>query len=518
MLLVSLAYAYPVAPVHAQSQVSPLYSLQVGAWGDTASVGNVGVRVQIQTSSYNVRTGDSDAFWLGDQLGSGASVRFGYIIHPAHVCLQGTIQGGPADGWLYHVGTVGLDGLLAHCAGSTDNIGPHDARWFWEYFPPGEYFSPKFYYEFGPANSAGMNGTWHDYRIEPNSTNYWSFMFDGHQVAMLPFPVNSSVSPTYVVAEKVAESLPSGRLGPTEFRNLQYLKDRSWRPVSYLIAVIEQSPYGVAVEGANFLIAGSGIPQPPDYAVLWAEGPVVTVLCSSGHTRWWHVHDYYYPYVCKSYTLYSSTGGPFLLELPKKSSWGEAFQSGEGIQFILQKGSTIALPQTIPVMPGEVRIQFEGWSDGYLSPNRTFSSNSNVRLNATYVLQYRLDIFSPGLNWTAVNTGIKPPTAPREFEMAGGWYNAGSTAVFSVPSTIPVQGLWGILGAVYHFQGLYRDPFYNALLTSSNGTIVMSRPYALYVKWSGPDYRVPVVVATALVAIISSASYFRRRHENKSKR
>ena len=86
-----------------------------------------------------------------------------------------------------------------------------------------------------------------------------------------------------------------------------------------------------------------------------------------------------------------------------------------------------------------VRLQLEIWSDGYPSPNRTFGLNSEVRLNATYVLQYRLDIFSLNANGSPVFTGI-PPTPPHEFDIIGQWYNADSTAAFSLPSTMPVQG------------------------------------------------------------------------------
>lgn len=93
--------------------------VQIGAWGDEASVGNTGVQVEIRTNAYNVSNLETDAFWVGDVLSDGAFVQFGYIIpSPGYYCLNGHVTG---------EGTS--------CLGAADNIGFSDARWFWSYFP-----------------------------------------------------------------------------------------------------------------------------------------------------------------------------------------------------------------------------------------------------------------------------------------------------------------------------------------------------------------------------------------------
>jgi hypothetical protein len=53
-------------------------SYVVGAWGDDASKGNMGVSVEIQTNIYPVNTGEYQSFWVGDNLDNGAFIQFGF--------------------------------------------------------------------------------------------------------------------------------------------------------------------------------------------------------------------------------------------------------------------------------------------------------------------------------------------------------------------------------------------------------------------------------------------------------
>src|SRR5208337_2446873 len=58
---------------------SSVYNLQVGAFGDGGSIGNIGVQVEIRTHIYTITAPVlSDAFWVGDNLANGAFIQFGY--------------------------------------------------------------------------------------------------------------------------------------------------------------------------------------------------------------------------------------------------------------------------------------------------------------------------------------------------------------------------------------------------------------------------------------------------------
>jgi hypothetical protein len=116
--------------------------VQVGAWGDLDSVGNRGVQVEIQTNAYNITNQAEDAFWVGDVLKDGSFVQAGYVIlSPGVYCLTA------------HIMSNGTS-----CLGSGDSFASSDARWFWAYFPDAQNVN-DWYYGFGPANSAGSNGT-----------------------------------------------------------------------------------------------------------------------------------------------------------------------------------------------------------------------------------------------------------------------------------------------------------------------------------------------------------------------
>jgi hypothetical protein len=131
-------------------EAGSLYSFQVGAWGDSASAGNMGVQVEIQTRIYGVYSPDlTDSFWVGDNLDNGAFIQFGYLIEPGYFCGRGEILGGKST-----------------CTGRAYRYGSSDAHWFWQYWPNGH--GEDYYYASGAMNSAGTNGTWHNYTISPN--------------------------------------------------------------------------------------------------------------------------------------------------------------------------------------------------------------------------------------------------------------------------------------------------------------------------------------------------------------
>ncbi len=140
------------------------FEMQVGVWGDVASIGNMGVSVEIRTHVYATNPGDFQYFWVGDNLDNGALIEFGYIYEPGYYCLSGQMVGREFT-----------------CLGSSGNIGVSDARWEWQYWP--KVAGKDFSIEKGPANSVGLNGTWHKYSIEPNPGGGWTFLLDDQQVS-----------------------------------------------------------------------------------------------------------------------------------------------------------------------------------------------------------------------------------------------------------------------------------------------------------------------------------------------
>ena len=251
MLLASLLIlltAYVMASESASAQTE--YNLQVGASGDEASRGNMGVGVEIRTNSYLVSSGFWHAFWVGDNLANGAFIQFGYQLQHNYLCLYGERVGD-----------------YNYCKGSPDHIGYRDARWFWQYWPDPHVVD--FYYADGPANSAGSDGSWHLYQILATA-NGWSFVLDGKTVWNFNnFKSTESRDPAFMVAEEGAYTpYASGSLGPVEFRNLSYLDaSMSWQKVTSLSAIsgcglispnCGSIPYGVTLLGANHIIAGTG--------------------------------------------------------------------------------------------------------------------------------------------------------------------------------------------------------------------------------------------------------------------
>jgi hypothetical protein len=247
------------------AQVYAWNTLQVGVRGDQASQGSSGVSVAIRTHVYETRDGELDYFWVGTDLANGAFVQFGYSLQPGNYCLKGEAISGDVI-----------------CLGSSGTIGFSDARWQWQYWPNKYWID--YYWEIGPANSAGSNETWHTYSIVPNSKSTgWSFQLDGKEVDHILFSPTDSASPLKFISEKGFSSpQQKERLGPVEFRNLAYLKTDGWHLTQTLTANLVcapqcsiQNPFGVAVDGpGGYMIAGSGIKQPTNDALIWAGQPI----------------------------------------------------------------------------------------------------------------------------------------------------------------------------------------------------------------------------------------------------
>jgi hypothetical protein len=253
------------------------YSIQVGAYGNDASRGNMGVRAEIRTSITPPIGEDlGDSFWVGDGLQNDAFVQFGYALsRPGYYCLYGETMEDQGN-----------------CLGSVDRIGYGDGRWFWEYWPNPT--AMDFYYAVGPANSTGPVGSWHAYQISPDAASGWNFVLDGCRVwSFNMFPAVKSTTPAYMVAEELSGSpSASGSLGPVEFSNLQYWDSyKTWQPVTSLRAISECGgtslkcgrpiPYGVTALGQNHIIAGTGEQPTNTGSLLWSTTFTLTASTPS---------------------------------------------------------------------------------------------------------------------------------------------------------------------------------------------------------------------------------------------
>lgn len=146
----------------------------------------------------------------------------------------------------------------------------------------------------------------------------------------------------------------------------------------------------------------------------------------------------------------------------------------------------ISIPDTAQ-LDNVTRLRFERWSDGVDETNRTIQLDHGTTLAAIYTTQYLLRTTSSEGSATGTD-----------------WYDEGSNATFSVPSTMmPMNGIMGLLGGEWKFQGWFENG--ELQTTSTNGSIIMRQPHSLIARWE-PDYMLPVLVFTiaALTMIIAS--------------
>jgi len=417
------------------------YSFQVGAYGDGASQGNLGVQVEIRTHIYDANPGDFDYFWVGDDLANGAFIQFGYSFSPGEYCLQGEMVGGQ----------------VASCPGGSATIGVSDARWQWEYWPDEN--GNTNYIGIGPSNSVGFNGTWHSYSITPNMDGGWDFVLDGQTVASAPFQPSPSKNAAYFVAEKVTPSIPEN-LGPVEFRNLAYLTGNGWDTVRQLYALYdcgmdvscaEVNPYGVSVAGSNDIVAGSGLPAPAAGVPLWSGDNTLTLAVPESVN------------IMIDGSYYGT--GPMQISLT----------GGE---------HNLSVPELITIN-ANTRLRFDRWNDGLTAVNRTVNLSPVLSLQADYVPQYKLTIDS-----SIAASGE-------------GWYDQGSTAQVDAPQSQPIIATLGWWGGEMNFGGWYESG--KLVTNSPSTSIVMNESHDLKANWvpypMGPALlTVLVIIGSAVLA------------------
>jgi hypothetical protein len=144
---------------------------------------------------------------------------------------------------------------------------------------------------------------------------------------------------------------------------------------------------------------------------------------------------------------------------------------------------TLSVPQTLALQTGS-QLLFDHWSDGSTQPTKTVDLQDDTSITPVYRTQYRLTLTDPAAK-------------------GSGWYDSGSTASISVPSSFPCDGISGVLGCTRNFQGWYENG--NPMSSMSTTGVTMNTAHTLDTQYTtnmtGPIV-VSIVIAIVIVALI----------------
>lgn len=167
-------------------------------------------------------------------------------------------------------------------------------------------------------------------------------------------------------------------------------------------------------------------------------------------------------------------------QLPKVFSWDIGSTHTLGVDAMIEGDSG-------------VRYVFVQWSDGSKDASRTIIATESTNLTATFKTQYELKVISD----------LGDP-------QGSGWYDAGSTATFSVTSPQPETGLFSSLGGKTVLQAWTGD----SKADTSTADIVMDGPKTVQAQWMTDDsqpYMILGGVGVAVVVVIMLALLMMRR-------
>jgi len=159
----------------------------------------------------------------------------------------------------------------------------------------------------------------------------------------------------------------------------------------------------------------------------------------------------------------------------------------------VQPGTHTIEVQSMLLLGEDTRTFFSEWNDGFRLNPRTILVNRPIVLEAIYTTQHRLIVESI-----------------YEKCYGAGWYDANSTATFTVPESVPARDLSWILGVRYRFGKWSGDS------TSSNPTssLVMDSPKRVFAVWR-MDYSSAYIISLLVVsaAVTWMAGYLKRKRK-----
>lgn len=156
---------------------------------------------------------------------------------------------------------------------------------------------------------------------------------------------------------------------------------------------------------------------------------------------------------------------------------------------------SVSVPQVIPLGEGR-RAVFESWSDGSKEATRQLTIGNNVTLTLNYGEQYQLTVNS---SHSTTN--------------GSGWYFRGTEAKATVPGSVPVEGLLGLIGVRYifsHWEGA-------CTLTQPECTVTMDGPRSVSAVWVR-DYTITFVGISACVIVFLFLVARKRKTRRSPKR
>jgi hypothetical protein len=153
---------------------------------------------------------------------------------------------------------------------------------------------------------------------------------------------------------------------------------------------------------------------------------------------------------------------------------------------------TLRVDATTAGGPG-VRYVFIQWSDGSTDASRSITATESTSLTATFKTQYELNVTSDLGN-----------------PQGSGWYDANSTATFSVTSPQPETGLFGSLGGKIVFLAWTG----NSTANTATANVIMDGPKTVQAQWSTDNsqpYMILGGVGAIVVVVIMLAFILMRR-------
>jgi len=266
------------------------------------------------------------------------------------------------------------------------NLNAGDAEWFYEYFPSDSVDS--FLGAIGADGSAGVNGTFNNYSFYSRGDT-WYFSFDGNVVGDVNLGTGSSGDNVPIAFGEVANTTTSKQvLRPVAFKNLGFYSNGAFLLVPQGYSYIGygvgsdmglKNMYGVSEssEKVNNFLVGSGLPQPPNDTELWTLGYLLSIVSKYGN-------------------LVNAT------------------------EYVAYSTVNISEPNILYITPSSRGVFLQWSGSGYgsytgTSNRTTIFLGANITENAVWQPQYLLDISSAYANTTG-----------------GGWYNANTTAHYSI--------------------------------------------------------------------------------------
>jgi len=141
-----------------------------------------------------------------------------------------------------------------------------------------------------------------------------------------------------------------------------------------------------------------------------------------------------------------------------------------------------------------IRYVFVGWDDGPTTTVRTITVSHALTYSPRFKTQYLLTVESPIGD-----------------ARGSGWYDADSTATFSVSSPLPAEGILGLLGGKYVLDHWIGD----STATSPTSSLAMEGPKSVAAEWRA-DNTLPYAIFGAGAAIVLIAMLLSMRSRGAS--